>query len=281
MPLAFSGFRYPKRSLQLLTRSSGLQGMVNESEPVARFFSGRSLAQRFWLGQSPLGHRLKVGPCQSADPWRAIVGVVGDVRQFALDREPRRTIYVPYLQLALPTMSLLVRDSTNPTALVPEIRAQIMSLDRAQMISAAKSMDDVIDESLAGIGLAAALMGSFGSVALILAAVGIYGLIAHSVSERTHEIGVRMALGAQPVDIQRLVVVQAFKLGLLGLTLGLPGALVLGRIMTNVLFGLQTLDPSNLAAVALALLTTALFSGYFPALRASHVSPLEALRGLE
>jgi putative ABC transport system permease protein len=156
-----------------------------------------------------------------------------------------------------------------------------MSLDRAQMISAAKSMDDVIDESLAGIGLAAALMGSFGIVALILAAVGIYGLIAHSVSERTHEIGVRMALGAQPVDIQRLVVVQAFKLGLLGLTLGLPGALVLGRIMTNVLFGLQTLDPSNLAAVALALLTTALFSGYFPALRASHVSPLEALRGLE
>jgi putative ABC transport system permease protein len=270
-PDYFTAMRIPREEGRVFGQQDG-----ENTAPVA--VVSRSFAQHFWPAGGALGHRLKLGSCQGESPWRTVVGSVGDVRQFVLDKEPRQTVYIPYLQLAPSGMSLVVRDSTSPTDLAPEIGWHIMSLAPEQLSLDARPMDDVIDDSVAGVGMATALIGSFGVVALILAAVGIYGLVSYSVSERTHEFGIRMALGAQPVDIKKLVLFQALKLGSLGLALGLPGSLLLGRIMTSVLFGLHSLDPASLPAVALALFATALFSGYFPALRASRVSPLEALR---
>jgi putative ABC transport system permease protein len=245
--------------------------------PVA--IISQNMARQFWPGETPLGRRIKLGRPASDHPWLTIVGIVGDVKQFVLDREPRLTVYTPYVQSPPAAMSLVIRDSSSPLSLVPSVRAQVLGVNGDQPIYSVKSMEEVIDDSVAGVGIAAALMGSFGIVALILSAVGIYSVIAYSVSQRTHEIGVRMALGAQHPDILRLIVFQALKLGMMGLATGLPGAFVLSRVMSSMLFGVIATDPSTFVSFGLLLLATALLSGYVPALRATKVDPMEALRG--
>ena len=237
-----------------------------------------SMARRFWPNENPLGRHIKLGASDSTAPWMAIVGIVGDVRQSILSRAPRPTLYVPYPQSPPAVMSLVVRTSVNPLSLTASVRHEILSVDRDQPVYGIKSMEDFVADNVGGIMIATALMGSFGVVALVLAAVGIYSVMAYSVSQRTQEFGVRLALGARRRDIVNLVVSHGLKLAVSGLVVGLPGALALTRVLSSLLIDVTPLDLPTLVGFALLLLAVATVASYLPALRATKAEPLEALR---
>jgi putative ABC transport system permease protein len=237
-----------------------------------------SMARRFWPNENPLGRHIKLGASDSTAPWMTIVGIVGDVRQSILSRAPRPTLYVPYPQSPPAVMSLVVRTSVNPLSLTASVRHEILSVDKDQPVYGIKSMEDFVADNVGGIMIATALMGSFGVVALVLAAVGIYSVMAYSVSQRTHEFGVRLALGARRRDIVNLVVSHGLKLAVGGLVVGLPGALALTRLLSSLLIDVTPLDLPTLAGFTLLLLAVATVASYLPALRATKAEPLEALR---
>jgi putative ABC transport system permease protein len=245
--------------------------------PVA--IISQTMARRYWPAEDPVGQRLKVGaPSESGAPWVVIVGVVGDVKQFVLDREPRPAIYVPLPQSPDLSMSLAIRTSVDPLDVVPGVRTQVVSVDRDQPIYSVKSMQQLMNEIASGMRLSTWLMAVFGVMALILSAMGVYGVMAYSVSQRTHEIGVRVALGAQQRDVLKQVVSEAVTLALGGLAIGLPAAFALTRVVSTRLFGVIALDVSTFAGFTLLLVAVALLSGYVPGRRAAKVDPMEALR---
>jgi putative ABC transport system permease protein len=216
-----------------------------QAPPVALI--SKSLAQRFRRGQDPIGRRLKLGPRESANPWLTIIGVVGDVRQFVLDPKPPAKIYASSVQSPDSSMSLVIRTAGEPDELAPSIRALLATIDPKLPVSGVKPMDEFIDEQAAGISIASALVGSFGFVALILAAVGIYSLMAYSTSQRTHEMGIRMALGAQRGDVMWMVLWDGLQLGLAGVGIGLAASLGLTRLLAGFLFGAVPADAGTLA----------------------------------
>ena len=175
-------------------------------------------------------------------------------------------------------MTLLVRSSSDPKALIGAIRNEIWSVDRDEPVADVKSMEDYVSESLAWRRFTMALLAVFASLALILAAVGIYGVMAYSMAQRTHEIGIRMALGARSVDVLKLVVGQISALALIGVSLGLAGALALTRVISGLLYGVSQTDPVTLIAVSILLAAVALGAGYIPARRATRVDPTDLLR---
>jgi putative ABC transport system permease protein len=247
-----------------------------QSLPVAVI--SEALARRHWPGQDPTGRRIKLGARESDGPWLTVVGVVGNVTQQWIDQEPRSAIYRPYTQAPDYSLSLVLRTAGDPLTLAAAARAQVARVDPDQPVYELRTMGRVIADSMAGVRLAVGMMAVFGLIALALAAVGVYGVMSYSVTQRTHEIGIRLALGARPADVLWLVVGQAFKLALVGVALGLPVAFGLTRLMSSALVGVVALDLSTFAGFTLMLTAVALLSGYLPARRATRVDPMVALR---
>ncbi len=237
-----------------------------------------AFARRYFPGEDPVGRRVKFGKPNDDDPWETIVGVVGDEKQDSLSAEVKPEAYQSHLQSAQDEMTLVVRAEGDPRALAGAVRAQLRALDAGVPVYDVKTMRDVVYESLARERFVMLLMGLFAALALALAAVGIYGVVSYATAQRTHEIGLRMALGAQARDVLRLTIGQGLSPVLAGVGFGLLAALGLTRLMSSLLYGVSASDPLTFAAVALLLTVVSLLACYIPARRATRVDPLTALR---
>jgi putative ABC transport system permease protein len=235
----------------------------------------RTTGRKFWGDADPIGHTLR----RSADPGTAftIVGVVGDVRSTALNQESP-ALYYPMARRVWPVMDVVVRTDGSPEALLPVVRQRVHELDAQLALGNVRPMEQWLSNSAAQPRLNTVLLGVFASVALLIAAIGIYGVLAYSVSQRTGEIGVRMALGATPRGVLRLIVGEGMKVVLLGIATGLVAGLVLGRTASSLIFGVPVRDPETFAVVAVALAGVALAACAIPGFRASQVDPITALR---
>jgi predicted permease len=238
----------------------------------------RSMATRFWPAGDELGQRIKLGVADSQGPWMTVVGVVEDVRQNWWNPTERPTIYEPFLQGPQRAMVFLLRASSNPASQVSAIRDVVRQIDAQVAIRGVSTMDAEIADSIAIVRIMGVLMGVFGCAALALSSVGVYGVLAESVARRTPEIGIRLALGAEPRDVMKLVLGQALKLTGIGLAIGLPIASAVNRGMASLIFGVVSMSPLVLAGFTALLVLVALVAGYLPARRAMHVDPMVALR---
>jgi putative ABC transport system permease protein len=247
-----------------------------DTQPVVVI--SQRLARRIWGDQDPLGKRLKMGRPESNEPWRTVVGVVGDYRQSPLDNNLHPTAYFSLDQLPQVASGFVVRTVGDPLALAASARAVVKSVDPQLPAYDVRSLEQRVADDISGVKSSANMMMVFGVVALVLAAAGIFALMAYSVAQRTHEIGVRMALGAERKDVLRLVVGHALKLALVGLAIGVPVAWAISRAMTSFLFGLVRLDNLILAGFTLLLAAVAVLAAYVPARRAAEVDPMVALR---
>lgn len=235
-----------------------------------------TFAHRFLRGQDPVGKHLQIP--DATRPEREIVGVVGGVLDTGLDQQPRPTIYLPSLQSPDQTMSLVVRTALPVSSILPAIKNAIWSVDKDQPIFSVRTMDEIISGITSAQRVAFLTLDVFAFLAMVLAAIGIYGVTSYGVIQRTHEIGVRAALGAKRGEILRLVMFQGMKLACAGAVIGLLASLVLTRLMASLLFGVSAADPLTFAGVALLLFAVALLACYIPARRAMRVDPMVALR---
>jgi len=257
------------------TGRSFTDGDTAETPPVV--VVNESIARRIFAGEDPIGKRITVWPDEKFP--REIVGVVSDVKISRLDEETGYQIYVPHAQDAgWGVMSLAVRTKGKPEALTSPVRGAILSIDKNQPAYDIKTMDDVFSASVAKTRLVMLLFGVFSMFALLLASIGIYGVIAYSVAQRTHEIGIRLALGAQTRDVLRMIITQGMILALIGAGLGLAGAFAATRVMRRLLYGVSPTDPLIFVGVSLLLTVVALLACYIPARRATKVDPMIALR---
>jgi putative ABC transport system permease protein len=235
-------------------------------------------AQRYWPNEDPLGKRIKLGT-QGNLPTLTVVGVVGRVKMEALRQESKQVQgYFPYAQILQTGMSVIVKSSTDPNQMIAALRQQVKDIDPDQPIYNVRTMEDIRAESVASERLNLTLLSLFAGLALLLAIVGIYGVMSYTVTQRTHEIGIRMAIGAQPRDVFQMVIGQGMMLALIGVAFGLAGAFALTRLMTTMLFGVQPTDPATFASIALLFTAVALLACYLPGRRATKVNPVESLR---
>lgn len=234
-----------------------------------------ALAQRFWSNEDPIGKRLQRA---GQDGWRTVVGVVRDSKEFSVDDEPPISIYHPHDQFPIGTMFLVVRSTNDPSLLISAITKEVHSLDPELPAYEFKTMDQRVSESMARRRFSTSLLTVFATVSLMLAAMGIYGLMSYSVSQRTSEIGIRMALGARPGSITWLIFKQALGLVLLGSAIGLGGAFALTRVMSSLLYGVSATDALAFAVPPIVLGMIGLLASYVPARRAARVDPTVALR---
>jgi putative ABC transport system permease protein len=237
----------------------------------------QQLAARLWPGQSALGRRFRI-PFPGL-PWVTIVGVVGHVRGDGLDVDPRPQVYWPLRQRAQDRMVLVVRAAQDPRGLAPEVIRAVHDVDPDQPVYDVRSMDEVVARSLAPRRLGAALVGGFAGAALLLASVGVYGVVAFGVAARLREFGVRKALGAGRSDLTRLVLGEGTRLALLGTLAGLAAAALVGGALQGLVYGVSARDLPTLGAAGLLLLAVAALATYVPARRAAAVDPAVALRG--
>jgi predicted lysophospholipase L1 biosynthesis ABC-type transport system permease subunit len=238
-----------------------------------------SLAHRLWPeypnGQNPVGQHIRIGV--NPQPVE-VVGIVADMHQASVSLDPRPGVYRPSAQAPPPTAMFAVRTEGDPLQFVNAVRNQVLAIDPVQPVSAVQTMQDVVEADLGQQRLITMLLGSFASVALLLSVVGIYGMIAYSVAQRTQEVGIRRALGAQQSDILRLVVGQGLGLTLTGVALGLGGAFALTRVLKSVLFRTSPTDTATFVGIALLFVVMALAASYIPARRAARIDPTTALR---
>jgi len=237
-----------------------------------------TLAHRYWPGQDPTGKRIKFGPPQSQAPWMSIVGVVGNIRSDGIDAPAAPHVYVPSYQNPGYALTVYLRTAIKPDTLSDTIRREVQVIDPNVPVFGVRTMDEAIGRSLAQRRFALQMVGAFAIVALLLAAIGIYGVTAYSVTQRTHEIGIRMALGAQQRDILRMTLGEGMLLVAFGLVAGTAGAALLTRFLKSMLFGIGLSDPVTYGAVPWILAAVALLACYIPARRATQVDPLIALR---
>jgi putative ABC transport system permease protein len=237
----------------------------------------QTFAKKFWPNQDALGKRITFDNPKKTAKWITIVGVVGDIRHFGLEIDPKPEMYVPFAQEPYFTTIYVVRSSQDPRGLLPAIRREIQAIDPAVPLANVRTFDDVIADSVAPRRLSVVLLGVFAAVAVLLATVGIYGVISYLVVQRTHEMGVRMALGAQRCDVLRLVVGHALKLVGIGTVVGLVLAFLSTRALSALLYSVGAFDPTTFIFVTIALAAVALLASYIPALRATRADPLIAL----
>jgi putative ABC transport system permease protein len=237
-----------------------------------------TLARRYFPNQDPIGRKMRFGFPPNGNVSREIVGVVGDVRDVALSQKPGAMMYVPFAQAPLYGGEVVVRSSLSTSSVAAAIRQAVHSIDNGLPVTDVESFADALGQSISQERFRAFLLGSFSVIALVLAAVGIYGVISYSASQRTHEIGIRMALGAQRRDVLRLILGEGAKLAMLGLGLGVVLALLLTRLIASMLYGVSATDPLTFGIVVIVLLGVAVTACYIPARRAMRVDPMVALR---
>src|ERR1035438_9090594 len=270
-PAYFDLVHVPLAAGRLLKETDGAEA------PKVALISQR-MAERWWKSESPIGKHLRLGGLDSKSPWLTIVGVVGDVAHNPYDREPRRVIYVPFAQAPQLFMDIGVRTAGDPMALAQAISAAIRAVDREQPITDLQTMERAIHNRAIGLNYMAVLMGVFGLLALGLSAIGVYGVMAYMVAEQTHEIGIRMALGAERQNVLGMI----FRRGMLtigaGLVVGLPIAWFFARLMASLVFGVSANDAATFVSIPLALIAAASLAIYIPARRATKIDPIVALR---
>ncbi|HEX5707633.1 MAG TPA: ABC transporter permease [Pyrinomonadaceae bacterium] len=269
----FETMRIPVRS------GRGFTDADTPESPRAALVS-ESMARKYFPGEDPVGKRIAFGDAKRAESWRTIVGVVGDVRHASMDAQPFPGAYTLYGQdkESWSRVAFVVRTEADPKGLAAAVRREILAVDPQQPVSNIQTMEETLSASIKRPRFVTALLGVLASVALALAVVGIYGLMSYTVTERTHEIGVRMALGAQTRDVLRLIVGEGLWLTVAGVGCGLVGALILTRLMSKLLYGVSATDAATFAAVSLVLATVALVACFIPARRATKVDPMVALR---
>ena len=245
------------------------------SLPVA--IINESAARQYWPNEDTMGKRVKLED-GSAPVWREVVGIVRDVRQDSLVKTGRPEVYAPLLQVPVPYMALAIRTRGEPKALTAAVRQAVMAVDKDQPLFQIKAMEQVVEDSVAGRRFQTSLLAIFATTALGLAAIGIYGLMSYAVNQRTHEIGIRMALGAKRGDVMHLVVRHGIMLAIFGVLLGTVGGLLLTRFLSSMLYGVGATDPTTFLSVATLLVGVAALATYIPARRAMRVDPMVALR---
>jgi putative ABC transport system permease protein len=238
----------------------------------------RGMAERFWPKANPLGHRIKLGTVDSTEPWLTIAGVVGDVRQNWWNPITRPVIYKPFAQSPQRSMTLLMRAAANPTSYVSGMREVTGRIDPGIALRGVATLEEEVADSIAIVRIMGILMGIFGLVALALSSVGVYGVLSESVAQRTREIGIRLALGADASDLMKLILGQAVKLTAIGLAIALPISFAISRAMASLVFGVVSMDFTILAGFTALLFLVALCAGYLPARRAIRVDPMTSLR---
>ena len=235
------------------------------------------MADRYWPNEDPIGKRISLVDARTG-PYLTVIGVVANVHQITLDSEPYPQMYEAYAQKPGWGAALVVRTASDPMSMISAVRTQVSAIDSDQPLYNVRTMEQVLADSVSLQRFNMLLMSIFTAVALVLAAVGIYGVISYSVSHRSHEIGIRMALGARQVDILKMVIEHGLKLALVGVGLGLVAAFVLTRVMSNLLYGVSAIDPFTFAIGAIILVGVAVMACYIPARRATKVDPMIALR---
>jgi len=260
-----------------LLKGRGFSDRDDQASPGVVIVS-ESWARRFLANEDPIDKRIKLGGRDSTRPWLSIVGIAGDVRDTALESDARPCVYIPYPQFPSSGMTLVVRATFDPNLLISGIRDEVWAVDKDQPVTEVKTMDQYVADSVSPRRFNVLLLAIFASLALGLASVGIYGVMAYSVTQRIHEIGIRVALGAQSSHVMKLVVGRGMALVVVGVAIGLAGALALTRVMTSLLYGVSATDPMTFAVVPAVLVAVALLASYIPARRATKVDPMIALR---
>lgn len=237
-----------------------------------------TMAHRYWPNENPVGKRLKMGPAESNSPWIEIVGVVGHLKNYGVTEESRVEMFRPYPQVPFNTISLVVRTDKEPSAMASAVRNEIAGIDHQQPVYSVRTMDDLLSTTMAPRRLVVFVLAAFALLALLLKAIGVYSVMAYSVSERMHEIGIRMALGAERSNILKLIMSQGLKLVIIGLMIGLVFTVLFTSIAASLLFGLSPGDPVSYMSGLVILATVALLACYVPGIKATRVDPIIALR---
>ncbi len=260
-----------------LKRGRVFSAADNTPDSPYRFVVNQAFVQKYMGGEEPLGQKISVD-MDDKNPFGEIIGVVGDVKEGALDQEPDPTVYYIHAHLPYTGMVFVVRAKTDPLSLTGAVRSVIHDIDPAQPVAQMETMEAVVRETFARQTFSALLLGGFSLASLALAAVGIYGVLAYAVTERTREIGVRVALGAGPFRILALVLASGMRVVLFGAAVGMAGALALTGLLKTMLFGVKAHDPATFTIAPLILIAVALLAAYVPARRASRLAPVDALK---
>jgi putative ABC transport system permease protein len=235
-----------------------------------------TFARHYWPNGEAVGKRIRTG--DEKNPWRTVVGVVADVKQYGLDTPSTLQLYLPHQQSPSQQMVLVVRTKGDPLSQVAAVRNEVWAVDKDQPVYNIRTMEQLMSKSVAQRRFNMLLLGIFAAVAMALAAIGLYGVMAYAVTQRTHEIGIRMALGAQARDVLKMVVGQGMILTLAGVGIGLVAAFALTRVISSLLFGVSATDPVTFGSIALLLTVVAFLACYIPARKAAKVDPMVALR---
>jgi putative ABC transport system permease protein len=268
-----TGNYFQTAGLQLIQGRFFNENDVEGSLPVA--LVNQRMARRFWLDENPVGQRIVIRNEQFA---REIVGIVGDVKHFGLERETEPEMYVPFPQFVIDVMPMVVRVSDDPSRVAAAVREQVQEVDPTVAVASISPMEDLLSVSLGQRRFTMILLGLFAIIALLLAGIGVYGVMAYSVERRTREIGIRMALGAQPATVLSLMLRRGMTLVIIGVVAGVAGALVFTRFMKTLLYGLEATDPLTFILIVSLLTVVAMLACYIAARRATKLDPLTALR---
>jgi len=245
----------------------------NDPQAVPAIIINEEMARQYWPNEDPIGKRLRI----ILSPWITVVGVVGDIHHNALNTPPNPEMYLSHLQEPSGYLAVLLRTSSDPLQLAAAAREEIRSLDKDLPVKL-NTMDQVLSQSVAGQRFNTLMLGIFAALAVTLATVGVFGVINYSVAQRTHEIGIRLALGAQRRDVFKLIVGQGLILAVLGVSIGALGAFAVTRLITSLLFSVSPTDAATFVLVSVLMTVVAMFACYIPARRATKVDPLVALR---